>query len=483
MDDVIVVGAGPTGVMLANELALHGVKVTILDKDLEPNPMVRSMGLHARSIEIMEMRGLLGRLLPQGTKYPTDGFFAGIRTTEPVQLDTTHPYTLGIPQPLVEEALRERATEQGIEIARGVEAIGVTQDDAGVEVELSDGTTLRGAWVVGCDGGRSAVRRLLDIPFPGSSARRQWILGEAELTTPLDEVMAVIQRVHQTHRGFGAGPVGDGVYRIVVPAAEVADEGAPPPTLDDLRTQLTAYAGTDFGVHSPRWLSRFGDATRLAEHYRVGRMLIAGDAAHVHPPQGGQGLNLGMQDAFNLGWKLAATIAGWAPEGLLDTYESERHPVAEEVLTVTRAQAELQSPEPGAQAVRTLFAEVMEYPGVHAHLLGKITSLGIRYAVSGGSDLLGRRQRDVTFAGGGSLYPLLHRGRGTLVDQTGALSVQGWSGRVDVVTEQSDELAAPAVLLRPDGHVVWVGENQTGLREALERWFGPAADRSGGPVS
>ncbi|WP_353952040.1 FAD-dependent monooxygenase [Knoellia sp. S7-12] len=476
MSDVIVVGAGPTGVMLANELKLQGVDVVVLDKDLEPNPMVRSMGLHARGIEIMEMRGLLDRLLPQGTKYPTDGFFAGIRTSEPVELATTHPYTLGIPQPLVEGALRARADELGVEIRRGVEAVGVSQDDDGVDVELSDGTTMRAAWVVGCDGGRSAVRRLLNIAFPGESARRQWLLGEAELTTPLDEVMTVITRVHETHRGFGAGPVGDGVYRIVVPAAEVVDEGAPQPTLDDLRTQLTAYAGTDFGVHSPRWLSRFGDATRLAERYRVGRVLIAGDAAHVHPPQGGQGLNLGMQDAFNLGWKLAATVRGTAPEGLLDTYESERHPVAAEVLTVTRAQAELQSPEPGPQAVRTLLAEAMEFPGVHAHLLGKVTSLGIRYAVGPGSDLLGRRQRDVTFASGGRLYPLLHNARGVLVDQTGVLSAEGWADRVDLVAERSDDLEVPALLLRPDGHIVWVGDGGTGLRESLERWFGaPAA--------
>ncbi|MFC7490401.1 MULTISPECIES: FAD-dependent monooxygenase [unclassified Knoellia] len=474
MHDVIVVGAGPTGIMLANELKLHGVDVVVLDRDLEPNPMVRSMGLHARSIEILEMRGLLDDLLPQGTTHPADGFFAGIRTSKPVELDTTYPYTLAIPQPLVEEALRERADELGIPIRRGVEAIGVSQDAMGVDVGLSDGTTLRARWVVGCDGGRSAVRRLLDIPFPGEPARRQWILGEAELTTPLDEVMAVIQRVHQTHRGFGAGPVGDGVYRIVA-AAEVADEGAPPPTLEDLRTQLTAYAGTDFGAHSPRWLSRFGDATRLAEHYRIGRVLLAGDAAHVHPPQGGQGLNPGLQDAFNLGWKLAATVCGTAPEGLLDTYESERHPVAQEVLTVTRAQAELQSPEPGAQAVRTLLAEVMELPGVHAHLLGKITSLGVRYAVGEGSDLLGRRQRDVTFTSGRRLYPLLHSGRGVLVDQTGALSLEGWVDRVDLVAERSDELGAPALLLRPDGHVVWSGDGGPDLPEALVRWFGVAA--------
>lgn len=204
-------------------------------------------------------------------------------------------------------------------------------------------------------------------------------------------------------------------------------------------------------------------------------MLLAGDAAHVHPPQGGQGLDLGVQDAFNLGWKLAATVRGTAPDGLLDTYESERRPVAADVLTLTRAQAQLQSVDPGPRAVRALFAEVMEFPGVHRHLIEKVTSLGIRYAVGNGHGLLGHRLRDVTFASGARLYPLMHSGRGVIVDQTEQLSVEGWADRVDVVAQRSDELEVRALLLRPDGHVVWAGDDATGLLEALTGWFGTAA--------
>lgn len=472
MTDVIVVGAGPTGVMLASELRLHGVDVVVLDKDLEPSPMVRAHGIHARTVEIMEMRGLLDRLLAQGQTHPTDRFFAGIEPTAPVQLDTTHPYVLGIPQPEVERVLMEHALRLGVEVRRGCEVTGVESHDDRASVTLADGERLDARFVVGCDGGRSTIRKALGIDFPGEPATSGWLIGEVELTTPTDEVVAVMTKVRETHKGFGIVPREGGVFSVVTPAAPPADD-APPPTIDELRTQLTAYAGTDFGAYSPRWLNRFGDATRLAEHYRVGRVLIAGDSAHVHPPQGGQGLNLGIQDAFNLGWKLAAEVQGWAPDGLLDTYESERRPVAADVLTITRAQALLQSAEPGPRAVRSLFVELMELPGVHRHLIEKVTSLGIRYAVGEG-DLLGRRQRDVTFADGGRLYPLLHSGRGVLVDQTGRLSLNGWSERVDLVTLRSDELAAPALLLRPDGHVVWTGEDATGLREALERWFGPS---------
>lgn len=479
MTDVIVVGAGPTGVMLASELRLHGVDVVVLDKELEPSPMVRAHGIHARTVEIMEMRGLLDRLLPQGQTHPTDRFFAGIEPTTPVQLDTTHPYVLGIPQPEVEKVLLEHALTLGVEVRRGREVTGVVADGDGATVTLADGERLHARFVVGCDGGRSTIRKALGIDFQGEPATSGWILGEVELTTAADEVLAVMTKVRETHKGFGIVPREGGLFSVVTPAAPPSDD-APPPTIDELRTQLTAYAGSDFGAHSPRWLNRFGDATRLAEHYRVGQVLIAGDAAHVHPPQGGQGLNLGIQDAFNLGWKLAAEIRGWAPDGLLDTYERERRPVAADVLTITRAQALLQSAEPGPRAVRSLFVELMELPGVHRHLIEKVTSLGIRYAVGSGSDLLGRRQRDVTAAGGGRLYPLLHRGRGVLVDQTGALSVDGWSDRVDLVAERSEELPAPALLLRPDGHVVWVGDagGAAALSASLERWFGAASEET-----
>ena len=288
---------------------------------------------------------------------------------------------------------------------------------------------------------------------------------------PPETVAAVVTEVRKTQLRFGVGPIGDGVFRVVVPAEGVAEDRTVPPTLDEVKQQLRVFAGTDFGVHSPRWLSRFGDATRLAERYRVGRVLLAGDAAHIHPPIGGQGLNLGIQDAFNLGWKLAAEINGWAPEGLLDSYHTERHPVAAAVLDNTRAQAELMSAEPGPQAVRRLLSELMDFEEVNRYLIEKITAIGIRYDFGEGHDLLGRRLRDVALKRG-RLYDLMHGGRGLLLDQTGRLSVAGWADRVDHVVDVSEELDVPAVLLRPDGHVAWVGEDQQDLLGQLPKWFG-----------
>jgi rifampicin monooxygenase len=473
MIDVIVVGAGPTGVMLASELRLHGVDVLVLERETEPTKVVRSLGLHARSIEVMDQRGLLDRFLELGTTYPVGGFFAGITKPSPKGLDTAHPYVLAIPQTLTERLLTEHATELGVEIRRGQEVVGLDQDDDGVTLELADGATLRSRWVVGCDGGRSTVRKLVGIDFPGEPSRVDTLLGEMEVSEPAETVAAVVAEVRETEKRFGVGPLGDGVYRVVVPAAGVAEDRRAAPTLEEVRQQLRAVAGTDFGVHSPRWLSRFGDATRLAERYRSGRVLLAGDAAHIHPPTGGQGLNLGIQDAFNLGWKLAADVAGWAPTGLLDTYERERRPVAADVLDNTRAQMELLSTEPGPQAVRRLLTELMDFEEVNRHLIEKVIATGIRYDLGEGHRLLGRRLRDVRLKRA-RLYELMHDGRGLLLDQTGRLSVPGWEDRVDVVADTSDELDVPAVLLRPDGHVTWVGEDQQELLDHLPTWFGAA---------
>jgi rifampicin monooxygenase len=392
-------------------------------------------------------------------------------------VDTAHDYVLGIPQPVTDRLLAERAAELGAEIRRGCEVTGVEQDDDGVDVELTDGTRLRSRWLVGCDGGRSLVRRLLGIGFPGEPATTEWLLGEVQVTTPADELAAVADEVRRTHKGFGIGPAGDGLHRAVVPAPTVAEDRSVAPTLEEFRTQLRAYAGTDFGVHSPRWITRFTDATRLAEQYRAGRAFLAGDAAHVHPPLGGQGLNLGIQDSFNLGWKLAAEVNGWAPQGLLDTYFAERHPVAEGVLTITRAQSELISPEPGPQAVRRLLAELMDFDDVSRFLAERISSIGVRYDFGEGPELLGRRLRDLALSRG-RLYELTREGRGLLLDRTGRLSVAGWADRVDHVTDVSGELDAPAVLLRPDGHVAWIGEDQDDLLRHLPRWFGAASGRS-----
>ena len=474
--DVIIVGGGPTGTMLASELRLHDVSTVLLERDAEPTPLIRSLGLHARSLEILDQRGLLDRFLAAGTSYPVTGSFAGLTPSHPVTLDSAHAYTLGLPQPVTDRLLAEHAVELGADLRRGTPVTGFEQDEDGVTVELADGSRLRSRWLVGCDGGRSFVRRTLGVGFPGEAATTEWLLGEVQVTAPADEIAAVSAEVRKTHRGFGIGPTDGGLIRAVVPAATVSEDRTTPPTLEDFTAQLRAYAGTDFGAHSPRALAGFTDATRLAERYRVGRVFLAGDAAHIHPPLGGQGLNLGIQDAFDLGWKLAAAVAGWAPDDLLDPNATERRPAAEDVLTITRAQSELISPEPGPQAVRRLLTELVEFEDVARFLAEKVTGTGIRYDVGDGPDALGRRMPDVPLAHG-RLYERTREGRGLLLDSTGALSVQGWADRVDRITDVGaalDGYGAPALLLRPDGHIVWLGDAQADLGQHLERWFGAA---------
>ncbi|RKR74946.1 FAD-dependent monooxygenase [Frondihabitans australicus] len=501
MHDVIIVGAGPTGMMLASELRLHGIEVLVVERQAEPSLLVRSLGLHARSIEILDQRGLLGRFLKVGRLYPGAARFAGL--SAPVREGAASPYgdVLGIPQPLTDRLLTARALELGAIVRRGVAVTGLEQGTDEVAVTLDDGTVERARWVVGCDGGRSTVRRILDIAFPGEPAATEWLLAELHVTSAADEVARVSEEVRRTHRGFGIGPApevrlpGDGdhsarddhageaspLYRAVVPAASVSEDRTTPPTLDEFRAQLIAYAGTDFGAHSPRSLTRFTDATRLAERYRVGRILLAGDACHVHPPLGGQGLNLGLHDAVNLGWKLAAAIAGWAPEGLVDTYEAERRPVADEVLSLTRAQSVLMLPEPGPRAVQRLLRRLVEFADVDRFLAESVSGIGVRYDLEGPDsaevgrpDVVGRRLGDLVLADGSRLFERQRAARGVLVDSTGALDASRWADRVDVVAAPVAELPAPAVLVRPDGHVAWAGDADArpALDAALARWFG-----------
>ncbi|UGQ15678.1 FAD-dependent monooxygenase [Yinghuangia sp. ASG 101] len=472
MFDVIIAGCGPTGAMLAAELRLHGVRVLVLERETEPAAFVRVVGLHIRSIELMAMRGLLDRVLAHGRKRPAAGFFAAIGTSVPPGLDSAHAYLLGIPQPVLVRLLEAHAVALGAQVRHGRAVVDFAQDDEGVTVDSADGERLRARYLVGCDGGRSTVRERLGVGFPGEPSRSETLVGEMEASAPPEEIAAKVAEIRETDRRFSVMPMG-GVYRVVIPAAGVRDR-AEPTTLDDFRRELRAVAGTDFGVHTPRLLSRFGDATRLAESYRVGRILLAGDAAHIHPPTGGQGVNLGVQDAVNLGWKLAARVRGWAPETLLDTYQAERRPVAEDVLDNTRAQMQLHSGEPGARALRRLLTELMDFDEVNRHLIEKITAIAVRYDFGPGPDLLGRRMRDVDVRHG-RLYDLLHGGRGLLLDRTARLTAGGWSDRVDHLADPTADLDVPCVLLRPDGHVAWIGDDQRDLDDHLARWFGAPA--------
>jgi 2-polyprenyl-6-methoxyphenol hydroxylase-like FAD-dependent oxidoreductase len=473
MMDVIVAGGGPTGMILAAELRLRGVEVLVLEKAAEPTRQVRALGLHVRSIEVMDQRGLLEQVLAQGRQYPLRNSFAGIMKPRPDGMDTAHGYLLGVPQTAVERVLAEHAVKLGAELRYDCALVGLSQEDGGVTAELADGTRLRSRYLVGCDGGRSTVRKLLGIGFPGENAKVEWLLAEAEVDRGPEEMSAAAAEIGSPLLRFGPAPHEEGVYRFVPRSAEVAENRALPPTFEEFKERLRELAGTDFGVHSPRYVTRFSDATRLADRYREGRVLLAGDSAHIHPPLGGQGLNLGIQDAWNLGWKLAAEVNGWAPEDLLDSYEPERRPVAADVLNSTRAQSELLLPEPGPRAVRQLLTELMDLEEVNRFLIEKVTAIGIRYDFGEGHALLGRRLRDIPLDGG-RLYEQLRAGRGLLLDRTGRLSVAGWADRVGHIVATGAELDVPAALLRPDGHVAWVGDDQQELLGHLSKWFGAA---------
>nr|WP_082534889.1 FAD-dependent monooxygenase [Nonomuraea pusilla] len=478
---VVIAGAGPTGLMLACELRLAGVDVLVLERLTERRTVEsRAGGLHIRTMETLDQRGLLDRFLERGR--PRQGVhFSGL-PLDVSDMRTRHPYLLFILQSEVERLLEERAAEAGARLRRGAEVAGFTQDDEGVTVELADGSRVRAGYLVGCDGGRSTVRRLAGIEFPGTPATMTALLGDVELAEPpADDIF----QERREHGSFSVLSFGPDWYRVLTSEFDHVADRDEPVTLETLRAALIKIAGTDFGMHSPRWLSRHGDAARQAARYREGRVLLAGDAAHIHFPAGGQGLNTGMQDAVNLGWKLAAVVHGRSPDLLLDTYQAERHPVAARVLQNTRAQTALWRVDEHTSALREVLGDLIGIDEVRLRLAAMITATDVRYPMEGTDDLLGRRIPDLDL-GHGRVHELLHRARAVLLDLGGLppldAVVTGWADRVDLVRArpaEGSDLGADAVLIRPDGHVAWVaraGERPDldALRTALTTWLGPA---------
>ena len=477
---VVIAGGGPTGLMLAAELALAGIDVVMVERranqDVDGS---RSGGLHSRSIEVLDQRGIAERFLSAGYVVP-EVAYAGV-SLDISDFPTRHNYVLALWQREFEPILAGWVDELGVPTLREREVVGFAQDDAGVDVELSGGTTLRAEYLVGCDGGRSVVRKAAGIDFAGLDPSTSTVIAEVEM----DEVPQIGIR----REGGGIGPVnreGGGPYRVVLPEKEVVQTGEP--TLEDLREVLVAAYGTDFGLRTASWISRFTDMARQAVSYRNGRVLLAGDAAHIHSPHGGQGLNVGLQDAVNLGWKLAQVVNGTSPETLLDTYHAERHPVGARVLRNTMAAVALSGADERHQALRDTVAELLRMDEPRRRIAGMLSGLDIHYDLGEGHPLLGRRMPDLdvhTSDGPTRVFTLLHDARPVLLNlgEPGGFDVSSWADRVRLIGAEHDgawelpvlgEIAAPpAVLIRPDGYVAWAGDlTDPELPRALSTWFG-----------
>jgi 2-polyprenyl-6-methoxyphenol hydroxylase-like FAD-dependent oxidoreductase len=486
---VVIAGGGPTGLMLAGELALARVDVAIVERrETQDLASARSRGLHARTIEVLDQRGIAERFLSQGRTAQVAGF-----AQSPLDISdfpTRHNYGLALSQIHFERILAEWVAELAVPIHRGREVTDFAQDDTGVDVDLSGGRSLRAQYLVGCDGGRSLVRKKAGIDFPGWDPSVSYLIAEVEMT---EEPAWGIRRDEKGTYALGKHEDGKRVG-VVLREERVAQGDEPAPTLEDLRAALIALYGTDFGLRNAAstWLSRFTDMTRQAASYRDRRVLLAGDAAHVHAPNGGQGLNIGVQDAVNLGWKLAQVVRGTSPESLLDSYHAERHPVGARVLRTTMAQTALSRGDARMDAVRETVSELLAMEEPRKRYAGMMSGLDVHYDLGAGHPLLGRRMPDrelVTATGARRAFTLLHEARPVLLNlgEPAALdlaSIAPWVDRVQRVDARCDgawelpvlgTVAAPtAVLIRPDGYVAWVGDGtDQGLREALTTWFGP----------
>jgi 2-polyprenyl-6-methoxyphenol hydroxylase-like FAD-dependent oxidoreductase len=490
---VVIAGGGPTGLMLAGELALAGVDVAIVERRSSQDlPGSRAGGLHSRTIEILDQRGIADRFLSEG-QVAQVGQFSGV-PLDISDFPTRHPYSLGLWQNHIERILAGWVSELAVTIYRGREVTGFAQDETGVDVELSDGQSLRAEYLAGCDGGRSLVRKAAGIEFPGWDPTVSSLIAEVELAEePEWGIRQDALGVHALGRVEYEIRDGEVVYADSGPVRVMVTEGhlglASEPTLRDLSEALFAVYGTDYGIHSPTWISRFTDMTRQAATYRERRVLLAGDAAHVHSPDGAQGLQIGVQDAVNLGWKLAQVVNRTSPESLLDTYHAERHPVAARVLRNTMAQVALMRADDRIEALRDTVSELLSMDEPGRRFAAMMSGLDIHYDLGEGHPLLGRRMPDldlVTADGPQRVFTLLHEARPVLLNlgEPGGFDITPWADRVQLIDAKYvgtwelpalGAVTAPtAVLIRPDGYVAWVGDlTQLGLADALTTWFGP----------
>ena len=483
--EVLIAGGGPTGLMLAGELALAGVDVAIVERrESQSLDGLRAGGLHVRTIEVLDQRGIADRFVSQG-QLIRSAPFAHTALDISDQL-TRHNYYLALWQNRIESALAEWAEELEVPIYRGCEVTGFGQEDTGVDVELSDGRWFRAKYLVGCDGGRSQIRKKAGIDFPGWDASTSYLIAEIETDGEPQ------WGVRRGEKGINAiAKLDDKSARVVLNEPKISQ--GEEPTLSSVREALIAVYGTDFGLRSANYISRFTDMTRQAVSYRDRRVLLAGDAAHVHSPDGGQGLNIGVQDAMNLGWKLAQVVHGTSPESLLDTYHTERHTVGARVLRNTMALTAMERNDGRTEALREMMCELLQKDEPRRQYLAMMSGLDVHYDFGGGHPLLGRRMPDldlVTPDGPLRVFTLLHDGCPILLNlgEPGGIDIAPWASRVKVIDARYDGtwklpalgvVTAPsAVLIRPDGYVAWVGDlSQEGLNEALTTWFGPAAAR------
>ena len=479
---VVIAGGGPAGMMLAAELALAEVDVAVVER--RPNHVLvgsRAGGFHSRTIEVLDQRGVADRFLAEGQ--PAQAAMLAATVLDMSDFPTRHPYSLGIWQNQIERIMAAWIAELPVRIYYGCEVEGFGQDDTGVDVELPDDQSLRAQYLVGCDGGRSVIRKAAGIEFPGWDPTRSNLIAEVETT---EEPPPGIR--HDATGIHALNTMEDGrTVRVIVTEQQLGPSSEP--TLRDLSEALITVYGTDFGIHNPTWISRFTDMTRQAAAYRAGRVLIAGDSAHVHYPAGGHGLSLGVGDAVNLGWKLAQVVNGTSPESLLDTYQDERHPVAARAIQHTMAQAALQRRDERMQALVDVVSELATMDEPRKRLAGIISGLDIHYDLGEGHPLLGRRMPDLDLVTGDGplrVFELLHDARPVLLNlgEPGGFDITPWADRVQLIEATHDgewelpvlgAITAPtAVLIRPDGYVAWVGEpGDPRLPDALATWFGP----------